>query len=64
MASITPEPIALTVPNAVAYSGLSRSKLYQLIRSRDVTSVQVGGRRLVLRSGIDDFFARLSEGAK
>lgn len=59
-----PEPIALSIPSAVAYSGLSRSRLYQLIRSNDVASVQVGGRRLVLRSGIDDFFARLSEASK
>lgn len=60
----TPEPIALSIPSAVAYSGLSRSKLYQLIKSQDVASVQVGGRRLVLRSGIDEFFARLSEASK
>ena len=59
----SPNPIALSVPAAVAYSGLSRSRLYELIRLKEIASVQVGGRRLVLRSGVDEFFAKLAGAA-
>jgi len=54
-------PLAFTVPDAVAYSGLSRSRLYQLIRSRELASLQVGGRRMIMRSALDSFFAKLTE---
>lgn len=56
-------PVALTIPGAVAYSGLSRSRLYQLIRSGDIASLQVGGRRMILRSAVDGFFAKLTGAA-
>lgn len=62
--TISQHPVALTVPAAVAYTSLSRSRLYQLIRSKEIASVQVGGRRLVLRAELDAFFAKLSEGKK
>lgn len=61
MTTSTLTPIALTIPDAVAYSGLSRSKLYELLRQKEIPSLQVGGRRLVLRAGIDALFQRLSE---
>lgn len=61
--SALPEPIALSVPDAARYSGLSRSHLYLLLRSNEVASVKVGGRRLVLRSGLDAFFSKLTEAA-
>jgi predicted DNA-binding transcriptional regulator AlpA len=34
----------------VAYSGLSRSRLYTLIQSNELPSLQVGGRRIILRT--------------
>jgi predicted DNA-binding transcriptional regulator AlpA len=54
-------PLAFNLKDAVAYSGLSRSRLYELMRSRDLPSLAVGGRRMVLRSAIDAYFADLVE---
>lgn len=56
------EPLALTVSDAVAYSRLSRSRLYTLIQSGEVPSFTVGGRRMIYRASIDAFFAKLTEG--
>ncbi|MFG1755911.1 helix-turn-helix domain-containing protein [Streptosporangium sandarakinum] len=40
--------------------GLSRSKTHELVRSGDLPSVRVGGRRLVLAEGLREYVARLS----
>lgn len=56
-------PLAFTVRDAVAYSGLSRSRLYTLIQSGELPSLQVGGRRMIRRDAIDTFFANLAEAA-
>lgn len=57
------EPIALTITDAVAYSRLSRSRLYTLIQSGDLPSLQVGGRRMIRRDALDNFFANLAKAA-
>lgn len=57
------QPIAFSVADAVTYSGLSRSRLYELIRSRDVASFQVGGRRMILREAIDRFITDMARAA-
>jgi excisionase family DNA binding protein len=41
------DPIAVTVPTALKLSGLGRTKLYELIASKKIRSVRVGGRRLI-----------------
>jgi len=51
-------PAALNVAAAVAYSGVSRTRLYALMASGEVEAVKVGKRRLVLRESIDAFLAR------
>lgn len=48
-------PIALNVPNAATYSGLSRTRLYELIQNGELESFMVGGRRLILREKVDRF---------
>jgi len=53
------EPAAFTVANAVRYSGLSRSRLYELMRDGEILSFHVGGRRMILREALDQFFAKL-----
>lgn len=53
-------PLALTVSDAVAYSRLSRSRLYSLIKSGELPSFTVGGRRMIYRAAIDAFFAKLT----
>ena len=53
-------PAAFTVAGAVSYTGLSRSKLYELMKEGAIASFQVGGRRMFLRQALDGFFERLS----
>ena len=57
------QPIAFTITDAVAYSGLSRSRLYALMQSGDLPSLQVGGRRMIRRAALDAFFASLDKAA-
>ncbi len=57
------KPLAFTIHDAVAYSGLSRSRLYTLIQSSELPSLQVGGRRMILRDDLDAFFFRLAQAA-
>ncbi len=54
------QPLALTVSDAVAYSRLSRSRLYALIQTGELPSFTVGGRRMIYRAAIDTFFAKLT----
>jgi excisionase family DNA binding protein len=54
-------PIALNMTGAVTYSGLSRSRIYELMRDGHLTSFQVGGRRMIRRDALDAFFAKLAE---
>ena len=63
MSTVQIKPVALSIPAAVAYSGLSRSRLYELMRDGSIPSVQVGGRRLIMRQAIDAFFTRLAGAA-
>jgi excisionase family DNA binding protein len=56
-------PLAFTVYDAVAYSGLSRSRLYDLMKSGDLPSLQVGGRRMIRRDALDAYFASLAKAA-
>ena len=53
-------PVAYTVPRAAASSGMSRTRLYQLMRSGELNSIVVGGRRLITRKALEDFFERKS----
>ena len=58
-ANNTPRPAALPVhPGATGYSGLSRTRLYELMQAGEIEAIRVGKRRLVLRQSIDDFLAR------
>jgi excisionase family DNA binding protein len=41
------DPIAVTIPTALKLSGLGRTKLYELIASKQIRSVRVGARRLI-----------------
>ena len=57
------QPIAFKLPDAAAYSGLSRTCLYNRIRSGEIQSFRVGGRRMIFRSAIDVFLARQADAA-
>lgn len=62
MAVLPVAPVAFTIPDAVAYSGFSRSRLYRLIQSEELPSLRVGGRRMIRRDALDAFFERLTTG--
>ena len=53
------DKIALRIPEASHISGLSRSKLYELIGDGKLHSVKAAGRRLILRADLEDYFAQL-----
>jgi excisionase family DNA binding protein len=49
MTELTPfDPVTVTVPDAMKYSGLGRTKIYDLISKGEIKSVRVGTRRLVV----------------
>lgn len=49
------EPITVRVPEAVRLTGLSRSRLYELMRSRDIGFVKVGCSTLILVDSLRGF---------
>lgn len=42
------EPISVRIPTAVRMTGLSRSRLYELMKSGELEFVKVGGSTLIL----------------
>ena len=52
------EPIAVRVPEAARLIGLSRSRLYELMRRGEVDYVKVGGATLIPYEGLRAFIAR------
>lgn len=52
------EPLTVTVPDALRYSGLGRTKLYEMIANHEIASVLVGTRRLIIFASLK---ARLTE---
>lgn len=48
-------PIAYRVQDAVKASGISRSTLYELVKSGRLPSVKAAGRRLILREDLEAF---------
>jgi excisionase family DNA binding protein len=42
------EPVTLTVPAAMRASGLGRTKLYEMILNKEIESVRIGTRRLIV----------------
>jgi excisionase family DNA binding protein len=53
------DKIALRVQEASRVSGLSRSTLYKLISDGKLCSIKACGRRLILRTDLEAYFAQL-----
>lgn len=53
------EPISVRIPEAVRLTGVSRSKLYELIKAREIEVVKLGSATLVLTSSLREFINRL-----
>lgn len=59
MKSSTPqEPLALSVEDAARATSLGRTKLFELIRTREIEAVKVGGRTLVPVASLKAFLAK------
>jgi Helix-turn-helix domain len=60
-------PRWLRIPHAVAYSGISRSKLYELFTDGQIKAVSVQGKgsrkgiRLIDRISLDEFLERRAD---
>lgn len=49
------EPISVRIPEAVRMSGLSRSRIYELMRSGDIDFAKVGSSTLILVQSLRRF---------
>jgi excisionase family DNA binding protein len=55
--------LALSIPDAAKAAGISRSKLYELIEDKELRSLKIGGRRLIMRSDLEAFLEAAREAA-
>lgn len=53
------EPISVRIPEAVRLTGLSRSRIYELMKSRDIEYVKVGSSTLILTASLRAFLERI-----
>jgi hypothetical protein len=58
----TVEPISVKIPEAVRLSGLSRSRIYELMRSGDIEFAKVGSSTLILVESLRRFLLSRSSG--
>jgi excisionase family DNA binding protein len=52
---LRPEPISVRIPEAVRLTGLSRSRLYELMKSGEIEFVKVGSSTLILVGSLRAF---------
>ena len=52
-----PEKIAFRMSEASYVSGISKTRLYELINNGALTSIKAAGRRLILRDDLERFLA-------
>jgi len=51
------DPISVRIPDAVRLTGLSRSRLYELMKGGEIEFVKVGGSTLIPYDGLRAFIA-------
>lgn len=56
-----PEPLAYRIDDAASVLGLSRSKLYQLIKAGELRKERIAGRTLILRRELEALLQRHTE---
>ena len=54
-AAAAAEPISVKIPEAVRLSGLSRSRLYELMKSGEIEFAKVGSSTLILVESLRHF---------
>ncbi len=52
------EPISVRLPEAVRLTGLSRSRIYELMKSGEIEYAKVGNSTLILVGGLRAFIER------
>lgn len=52
-------PIAVTIPDAVKATGLSRSALYEALRRKDIIARKAGRRTLIAWADLEAYLANL-----
>jgi excisionase family DNA binding protein len=52
------EPISVKIPEAVRLSGLSRSRIYELIKGGDIEFAKVGSSTLIIVESLRQFIER------
>ena len=52
-------PIAVTIPEAVRLSGLSRSGIYEALKRRSITALKSGRRTLIPYADLQAYLASL-----
>lgn len=58
MTMVVEEAAWLSYPEAQRYSGLGRTKLWQLISSGEVAAAKVGRATRISRQGLEDYMRR------
>lgn len=53
------KPIAVTIPEAVRATGLSRSRIYEALRSRQLAGIKAGRRTLIPFANLETYLASL-----
>ncbi|PYE98935.1 excisionase family DNA binding protein [Rhizobium sp. PP-F2F-G38] len=56
-----PHKIAMTVNEAVSYSGIGRTKLYDLVKEGKLTPKKLGTRTLILTEELDAYVRALPD---
>lgn len=56
------QPYALTIDNAARFSGLSRSRIYELMGAGELKSFKVGNRRMIMLDDIKSFLDQAAHG--
>ena len=52
-------PIAVTIPEAVKLSGLSRTSIYEALKRQDITARKAGRRTLISFADLEAYLASL-----
>jgi predicted DNA-binding transcriptional regulator AlpA len=53
------QPLAVTIPEAVRLSGLSRSEIYRRLSTRDIEARKSGSRTLIVWESLKEHIERL-----
>lgn len=53
------KPLALTIPEAVKVSGMSRTSIYEALKRQEITARKAGRRTLIAYADLEAYLANL-----